>query len=160
MDEEYVPYDIESLFTNVPITETIEDILNEIYVHNKLNKLCSLLIFKRPLLLKQTTESTYMFNSNFTKQLDGCTMGGPLSVTFSNYYQIKLEVDKCRPTRSLFYKRFLDNVIYRKKKNTPDSLLTSLNSIHPNINFTVEVKHSMFLDTNIKIVNGKVETSV
>ena len=36
-------------------------------------------------------------------------MHGPLSVAFSNYYQIKLEVEKCRPTRALFYKRFLDS---------------------------------------------------
>ena len=47
LDEEYVPCDIESLFTNVPITETIECILDEIYVNNKLPKLCSRLIFKR-----------------------------------------------------------------------------------------------------------------
>ena len=66
LDEEYVSYDIESLFTNVPITETIEYILDEIYVKNKLPKLCSRLIFKR-LLLKLTTESTYMFNSKFYK---------------------------------------------------------------------------------------------
>ena len=35
-----------------------------------------------------------------------------------------------------------------------------LNSYHPNINITVEVYPSKFLDTNIKIVNGKVERSV
>ena len=152
-------YDIESLFTNVPITETVEYILDEIYVKNELPKLCSRLIFKR-LLLKLTTESTYMFNSKFYKQSDGCTMGGPLSVTFSNIYLTKLEIDKVRPTKPLFYKRFVDDVIYRRKKNTPDSLLTSLNCYHLNINFTVEVNPSEFLDSNMKIVDGKVETSV
>ena len=40
------------------------------------------------------------------------------------------------------------------------SLLTSLSCYHPNINFTVEVNPSKFLDSNIKIVDGKVETSV
>ena len=151
--------DIESLFANVPITETIEYILDEIYVHNKLPKLCSRLIFKR-LLLKLTTKSTFKFNSKFYKQSDGCTMGGPLSVTFSNIYLTKLEIDKVRPTKPLFYKRFVDDVINRRKKNTPDSLLTSLNCYHANINFTVKVNSSKFLDSNIKIVNGKVETSV
>ena len=132
---------------------------DEIYINNKLPKLCSRLIFKR-LLLKLTTESTYMFNSKFYKQSDGCTMGGPLSVTFSNIYLTKLEIDKVRPTKPLFYKRFVDDVINRRKKNTPDSLLTSLNCYHANINFTVKVNSSKFLDSNIKIVNGKVETSV
>ena len=144
--------DIESLFANVPITETIEYILDEIYVHNKLPKLCSRLIFKR-LLLKLTTKSTFKFNSKFYKQSDGCTMGGPLSVTFSNIYLTKLEIDKVRPTKPLFYKRFVDDVINRRKKNTPDSLLTSLNCYHPNINFTGEVNSSKFVDSNTKIVN-------
>ena len=86
-------------------------------------------------------------------------MGRPLSVTFSNIYLTKLEIDKVRPTKPLFYKRFVDDVINRMNKNTPDSLLTSLNCYHPNINFTVEVNPSKFLDSNIKIVDGKVETS-
>ena len=57
-NEQYVSYDVESLFTNVPVHETIETIINEIYVENKLPKLCSKLIFKR-LLLKLTTEYFY-----------------------------------------------------------------------------------------------------
>ena len=83
-------------------------------------------------------------------------MGGPLSVTFSNIYLTKLEIDKVRPTKPLFYKRFVDDIINRRKKNTPDSL----DCYHPNINFTVEVNPSKFLDSNIKIFNGKVKTSV
>ena len=53
-NEEYVPYDVQSLFTNVPIQETIDYILDEIYVKNKLTKICWKLILKR-LLLKLTT---------------------------------------------------------------------------------------------------------
>ena len=100
-----------------------------------------------------------MINSKLYKQSDGCTMGGPLSVSFSNIYLRKLEIDKVIPTKLLFYKRFVDYVIYRRKKNTPDSLLTSLNCYHLNINFTVEVNSSKFLDSNIKIFDGKVEIS-
>ena len=65
-DEEYVSYDVESLFTNVPVHETIDYILQEIYVMKRL-------------LLKLTTENTFMLNSNFFKQIDGCTMVDPLS---------------------------------------------------------------------------------
>ena len=35
-DEEDVSYDVESLFTNVPIQETINYIIEQIYVHKKL----------------------------------------------------------------------------------------------------------------------------
>ena len=58
--------------TNVPIQETIHYILDEIYVKNKLPKICSKLIFKR-LLVTLITENTFtfVFVSKFYKQTDG-----------------------------------------------------------------------------------------
>ena len=55
-DEEYVSYDVESLFTNIPLKETIDCILEQIYVHNKGPIICRKLIFCR-LLEKITTEN-------------------------------------------------------------------------------------------------------
>ena len=43
------------------------------------------------LLLKLTTENTFMLNSKFYKQVDGCSLGGPLSVIFSDIYMTKTE---------------------------------------------------------------------
>ena len=83
-----------------------------------------------------------------------------MSVTFSNIYPTKLKIDKVEQTRPLFYKRFVDDVINSKKKNKPDSLLMLLNNYHANIILTVEVNPYKFLDANIKIVDGKGETSV
>ena len=37
-DEEYVSYDVESLFTNMLLKESIDYILEKIYVYNKLPK--------------------------------------------------------------------------------------------------------------------------
>ena len=56
-NEEYVSYDLKSLFTNVPIEEAIDDLLYDTYVTNTLLKICSKLIFKC-LLLKLRTENT------------------------------------------------------------------------------------------------------
>ena len=39
-DEEDVSYDAESLFTNIPIQETINYIIEQIYVHKKLMPIC------------------------------------------------------------------------------------------------------------------------
>ena len=121
--------------------------------------MCSRLIFKR-LLLKLTTESTFMFQSNFYKQVDGCTMGGPLSVTLANIALTKLEIQKVKPTNPVFYKRYVDDVINRRKTDEPDTLFTIINSYHPNINFTIEKQPDKFLDTSLKVVEGKVITSV
>ena len=65
-DEEYLSYDVEFLFTTIPVRQTINYILAEIYDHHKLKPMCSKLIFKR-LLLKLTTESTFIFNRKYYK---------------------------------------------------------------------------------------------
>ena len=65
-NEEFVSDNVESLFSNVPIHETTEYNIIEIYMENKLPKLCSKLMFKRS-LLKLTTENTFMLKSKFYK---------------------------------------------------------------------------------------------
>ena len=45
-NEEYVSYDVESIFTNVPIHDTIKYILEKIYNLNKLPHICSKLILR------------------------------------------------------------------------------------------------------------------
>ena len=108
-DEEGVSYDVESLFTNIPIPETINYITEQIFVHKKLTPICSKLIFRR-LLIKHITECTFKFNNRFLKQVDGCNMGGPLSVTFSDIYMVKMENDVVIPSKPVFYCRFVDDI--------------------------------------------------
>ena len=36
LDEEYVSYDVESLFTNIPVDETLSHIIKEIYWGNNM----------------------------------------------------------------------------------------------------------------------------
>ena len=80
-DGEDVSYNVESLFTNIPVGETTNYINEQIYVHKNLIPICSKLIFKR-LLMKLVTECTFKFNSRFIKQVDSSTMGGPFLETF------------------------------------------------------------------------------
>ena len=125
-DEEYVSYDVESLFTNVPVKKTINYILDEIYVRKKLDNICSRIIFKR-LLEKLTMESTFIFQSTFYKQKEGCTMGGPLSVTFSNICLTKMENEIVRPLSPPFYHRYVDDIINCRKVVGQDTLFHNLN---------------------------------
>ena len=82
-DKDYVSYNVESFFTIIPLNETIDFILEKIYVHNKLPIIRNKSIFRR-LLEKITTETLFQLNSNFFKQTDGCAMGGPYLL----HYQI------------------------------------------------------------------------
>ena len=107
------------------------------------------LIFKR-LLLKLTTESTFIFNTKCYKQTDGSIMGGPLSVVFSDIYMTKIEKDAILPPRKpKLYKRFVGDIFKRRKTNVPDQLLKFFNNYHPNIKLTYEINQVKFLDTKI-----------
>lgn len=83
-DKELKSYDVESLFSYVPIKGTKHDILHEIYVENKLIKLRSDPIIKQ-LLMKP------MFEFKFFRHIDGCTRSGPTSITFSDICITKIE---------------------------------------------------------------------
>ena len=127
-NEEDVSYDVESLFTNIPINETIDYILDRIYNKKKLKPVCSKLIFER-ILLRLTTEIAFTINDNFYKQTDGRAMGVPLSVTFNDIFQIKMENDIVIPTNPIFYCRYVDDIYNRRKKYIEDSLFKALNHI-------------------------------
>ena len=147
-DEEDVSYDVESLFTSIPIKETIEYICDEIYVHKKLKPMCKRSIFVK-LLYKLTTDCIFTANGILYKQTDGVSMGGPLSVIFSGCFMSKMEREVVAPRKPKFYKRFVDDIYTRRRKNIPDDLFIALNNFHPNINLTIEVSPTKFLDTNI-----------
>ena len=156
-DEEDVSYDAESLFTNILIQETINYIIEQIYVHKKLTQICSKLIFRR-LLIKIATECTFKFNNRILKQVDGRTMGEPLSVTFSYIYMVKMENDVLIPSKPNFYRRFVDD-IYNRRELGDNALFDQLNS-YPNIKLTIEVKAGKFLDTKIININGAYKFNV
>ena len=151
-DEQYVSYDVDCLFTNILLKETIDYILEEIYVNGKMKPICSKLIFRR-LLYKLTTECKFEVNTKFFKQIDGCSMGGPLSVTLSDFHMTRTENDVVKPEKPLFYRRFVDDIINRRKKNEHHIIFEKLNTDHPKINLTIEVNPCKFVD--IKIINNK-----
>ena len=107
-------YDVEPLLTNIAIEEIINYIIDQIYVYKKLTLIYSKLIFIR-LWIKIATECTFKFNNRFLKQLDGCTMGRPLSVTFNDIYMVKMENNVVKSSKTIFYRRFVDDICSRQK---------------------------------------------
>ena len=114
--------------------------------------ICSKLIFRR-LLIRLTTECSVKFYSSFFKQVHGCTMGGPLSVTFSDIYLVKMENNVVISSEPIFHRRFADD-IYSRLKLGDNVLFTRLKKYHPNIKFTIEISPIKFLDTKLINING------
>ena len=112
---EDVSYDVESLFTSIPVVETIEHILKRIYTNKELKPFCKKFIFKK-LLIKLTKESVFSANNCLIKQIDGCPVGGPISVVFSDIYMCKMQEDVVKPLKPIFYKRSVDDTDIKRKQ--------------------------------------------
>ena len=103
---------------------------------------------------------TFMLNSNFYKQINGCTMAGPLSVIFSDIYMTKTDKEVVKPLNPRFYKRFADDIISKKRKYQPDLLFQNSNNHNPNIKYTIKKMPQKFLDTNITYEDNQIKTNV
>ena len=123
-DEVLVTYDISSLFTEVPLNDTIDSIIKEIHTHSKLPQLSSKLLFKR-LPCNVTKNTVFSFNGHLYKQIDGCGMGNPLSPVLANIFMAKLESDVVQPYNPPFYDRYVDDCLSKRRKGKPDDLLGS-----------------------------------
>ena len=66
-------------------------------------------------------------NSCLKKQIDGCLIGGSLSVLFSDIYMCKIEENVVAPAKPIFYKRYVDGTYISKKKYFNDEFFQNLN---------------------------------
>ena len=84
--------DVENLFTNVPVTETIEIICNKEYNHPDIPPLKIPRESMEILLNICTTKTPFRSpNGEIYQQIDGVSMGTPLGPTFANFYASNLE---------------------------------------------------------------------
>ena len=128
-DEEDVSYDVESLFTNIPIKDTIGFICEKIYVHKKLEPIYKKPIFEK-LLYNFTTECAFSATGKLRKQVDGVSMRGTPSVTLLDGFMNKMERDIVLLLKPKFYRRFVGDTYRRRNKNEPDELFSKMNSYH------------------------------
>ena len=116
-------------------------------------------MFKK-LLFKLTKGRVFLVTEKLLKQVNGCSIGGPVSVIFSNIFTCKMEFDSIVPDKPIFYKRYVDDTYVRRKKNDVDKLFEELNSYNKNIKLTLEVNQKKFLDTELVRENGQITTQV
>ena len=94
--------DVESLFSNVPVGETIDIILS--YVYNcKMKKPVIPQEVLRELLVICTTETSFRnHDARLFVQIDGVSMGASLGPVFANYYMAHIE-NQLIPSFSIFH---------------------------------------------------------
>ena len=137
-----VSYDVTSLFTNIPLEETINIAVDLIFMNNpniKISKeeLNTLFVFA-------TSQSHFLFDGNYYDQVDGVAMGSPLGPVLANLFMSVWEKDWINDYKSspiLFYKRYVDDIFCLVKNEfEAKSLLDYLNNKHLSIKFTMETE--------------------
>ena len=163
-DSFMVSYDIYSLFTNIPLSETI-DIEVKLILENKKdlkfseNELTKLFRFA-------TALTHFYFDGKIFDQVDGVAMGSPLGPALANlfmgsYEQKWLESDHGRLVK--FYRRYVDDIFCLfENEHQAQTFLDILNIQHPNLKFTIEREHMKqlpFLDV-LNTRSDRLTTSV
>ena len=134
-------------------------IVDEIYVRKKLEPFCKESVFKK-FLNNLFKGCTFLADGILIRQVYGCPMGGPILVVLSNIFCVKMELDVVKPLKPKLYKRYVNDIYSKRIKNQPDKLFEKLHNYHLNIKLTIEINPSKFLDMEIMIINGIIETSV
>ena len=160
-------FDIKSLFTQIPLDETIQIISetlfkdNDTYLNYTKKQFTSLLT----LAIK---DSPFLFNNKLYAQTDGVSMGSCLGPTLANAFLCHHEtnwLNECPPEfKPKFYKRYVDDtfLIFEKSQHIP-KFLNYLNSKHPNIEFTCDMESEgsiPFLDVFVTRIDNTLRTTV
>ena len=134
--------DIDSLFTNIPLSETIDICCELLFEENDVVDGLTKDDFKQ-LLTIATTESFILFDNTYYQQIDGVAMGSPLGPTLANiflgYHEIRW-LTHCPPEfKPTYYRRYVDDIfLLFENAECLDKFKKYMNSQHLNINFTSE----------------------
>ena len=160
-------FDVKSLFTNIPLDETIDICIKEC---ERLNIVPFDLTKKefKTFLDISVRESNFIFGDQLFKQVDGVAMGSPLGPTLANlflcYHEEKWLSDCPEEFKPLKYSRYVDDcLVIFKNKEQASKFLDYLNNKHKNISFTAEFEANNsipFLDICITKDEGKLLTGV
>ena len=153
--EEVINYDyeiymaslcVESLFTNIPLEETIKNCVNDLFCNNFYSgKLSRKDLYD--ILKLATTESSFIFDNKHYNQIDGVAMGSPLDPTLANaflsHYE-KIWLKECSSQfKPVVYRHYVDDIfVPLKSKEYLKHFVNYINPKDKNINFTFGTEDS------------------
>ena len=150
-DDILVSYDdIASLFTNVPLHETIGILVNKAFKNNWFNSKYNLNISRQDLtdlLNIATKDQLFQFEGTLYEQFDCVAMGSPLGPLIANVFMCSIEEQlDFNGKMPEFYRRYVDDTLtIMPGVKAASNFLQVLNACHPSISFTMEVENDGML---------------
>ena len=159
--------DVESLFTNIPLDETINIVTSKVFGRKRKVKGISKNDFRR-LLLMSTKGTVFLYNGHYYRQIDGVAMGSPLGPVLANAFLCHHEaswLEECPLSYApIFFARYVDDIfVLIRSHEHIIKLANYFSSRHPNIKFTyeMEVNNTLpFLDVNVYRESDKFSSTV
>ena len=156
--------DVESLFTNVPVDETISIIMDRVYRSDQpiLDIPEDVL---RAMLVTCTKEAPFLSHKGeLFRQVDGVAMGSPLGVLFANMYMAQVEerTFSSHPPPGI-YARYIDDIFITTTTNEDVPHMIAALEHHSSLAFTSECSvegRLPFLDVDISKQDQGFKTKV
>ena len=157
-DEELVSFDVVSLYTNVPVLETIQ--------------VCTDLLYSGKYKMSPVDKETFvelakiascdvlmLTHDGYYKQKDGLAMGSPPAPHLANGWLSQFD-GQIKDDAKLF-SRYMDDTIRDIKRNRKEEKLYELNNLHPSLKFTMEEEddNGQLAMLDMKITNDHVQLS-
>ena len=145
--------DIDSLFTKIPLEETIDICTNTLFENTERVEGLPKIEFKE-LLSLAIKESYFTFNEKLCKKVDTLSKGSPLGPKLANAFLVYFEKNSLQDCLSDFkphyYRRYVDDIF--NLFNSPEAFRKFLNRRHANMSLTIEngkQDRMSFLDVQI-----------
>ena len=79
---------------------------------------------------------TFLADCRLIRQVEGCPMGGLISVVLSNIFCVKMKPDLVKPLKPKLYMHYVNDIYSKRIKNQREKCFKKLNNYHLNIKFT------------------------
>ena len=141
-EETLVSFDVSAPFTSIPLPVALQVINSKISTCTSFTNVCKIHTEKYIKLLEFTlTNCIFCFNKKIYNQLQGAAMGSPVSPVIANIYMEHFESLAISTSSTLikWWFRYVDDVHRTTRKDHINKLQEHLNSIDPQIRFTIEL---------------------